>query len=103
MSGRKGEVRRIGRGQPVGSAATPAPTAEGIPDAYPRSQDHHERFHRLINLELEEEMAAVEERLRKWPRARLVENGLTLFDLEGRNDGWLFGDRVVKVFGKGQA
>lgn len=103
MSGRKGEVRRIGRGRPVGSAATPAPAAEGIPDAYPRSQDHHERFHRLIELELEEEMAAVEERLRKWPRARLVENGLTLFDLEGRNDGWLFGDRVVKVFGKGQA
>ena len=32
----------------------------------------------------------------------MVENGVTLFDLEGRNDGWLFGERVVKLFTRGE-
>ena len=51
--------------------------SDGI--SFPRSQDHFERFNRLIDWELEDEMAAVEERLRKWGRNRLVENGITLY------------------------
>jgi regulator of nonsense transcripts 1 len=101
MADRKGGVRRIGRGPAAGSAAQPGEAEEGG-DAFPRSQDHHERFHHLIDVEFEEEMAAVEERLSKWSRNRLVEDGVTLFDLEARNDGWLFGDRVVKLFARKQ-
>ncbi|MEE3082852.1 MAG: AAA domain-containing protein [Candidatus Thermoplasmatota archaeon] len=103
MEGKKGEVRRIGRGPPAGSSISTPESKDGIPDSFPRSQDYHERFQRLINLELEDEMAAVEERLRKWSKRQLIENGLTLFDLLAKNDGWLFGDRIVKVYCKGEA
>ena len=101
MGDRRGEVRRIGRGRPAGSvtAQESDEASDGTP--FPRSQDHHTRFMGLIEQELEDEMAAVEERLRRWSRDRLVENGLTLFDLSARNDGWLFGDRVVKVVAPG--
>ena len=102
MANRKGEVRRIKRGPPAGSSAHQGSEEESDGISFPRSQDHFERFNRLIGLELEDEMVAVEERLRKWGRDRLVENGITLFDLEGKNDGWLFGDRIVKLFTRGE-
>jgi len=101
MADRKGKVRRIKRGPPAGSSAHKGTDEESDGISFPRSQDHFERFNRLIDWELEDEMVAVEERLRKWSRDRLVENGITLFDLEGRNDGWLFGERIVKLFGRG--
>ena len=91
------------RGPPAGSIANTENEGESDGVSFPRSQDHFERFTRLIAWELEDEMLAVEERLQKWNRNRLVENGITLFDLEGRNDGWLFGERVVKLFTKGEA
>ncbi|GIS44953.1 MAG: hypothetical protein Ct9H90mP16_20230 [Candidatus Poseidoniales archaeon] len=37
---------------------------------FPRSQDHFDRYMKLIRLELEDEMESVEERLRKWSRSR---------------------------------
>jgi len=101
MVDKKGRVHRIRRGPPTGTSISPSESEGVILDSFPRSQDYHERFHNLIDLELEDEMSAVEERLRKWTRSQLVENGLTLFDLLAKNDGWLFGDRVVKVFCKG--
>ncbi len=91
------------RGPPVGSSANSENDEESDGVSFPRSQDHFERFTRLIAWELEDEMLAVEERLQKWNRNRLVENGITLFDLEGRNDGWLFGERIVKLFTRGEA
>ena len=103
MAGRKGKVRRIKDGPPVGSSTHSKHSDESDGISFPRSQDHFERFNRFIGWELEDEMSAVEERLRKWGRDRLVENGITLFDLEGRNDGWLFGERVVKLFTQGEA
>ena len=103
MADRKGKVRRIKRGPPAGSSAHQGNDEESDGVSFPRSQDHFERFNRLIDWELEDEMIAVEERLRKWGRDRLVENGITLFDLEGRNDGWLFGERVIKLFTRGEA
>jgi len=102
MANRKGEVRRIKRGPPAGSSTHQGSEEESDGISFPRSQDHFERFNRLIGWELEDEMVAVEERLRKWGRDRLVENGITLFDLEGKNDGWLFGDRIVKLFTRGE-
>ena len=103
MADRKGKVRRIKRGPPAGSSAHQGNDEESDGVSFPRSQDHFERFNRLIDWELEDEMIAVEERLRKWGRDRLVENGITLFDLDGRNDGWLFGERVIKLFARGEA
>ena len=98
MAGRKGKVRRIKSGPRAGSSRHSERDGESDGISFPRSQDHFERFNRLIDLELEDEMSAVEERLRKWGRERLVENGITLFELEGRNDGWLFGERIIKLF-----
>ncbi|MDE0707694.1 MAG: AAA domain-containing protein [Candidatus Poseidoniales archaeon] len=98
MADRKGKVRRIKRGPPAGSSAHQGSEEESDGISFPRSQDHFERFNRLIDWELEDEMVAVEERLRKWGRDRLVKNGITLFDLDGKNDGWLFGERIVKLF-----
>ncbi len=103
MADRKGKVRRIKRGPPAGSSAHRESDEESDGVSFPRSQDHFEKFNKLIEWELEDEMAAVEERLKKWSRERLVENGITLFDLEGRNDGWLFGQRIVKLFTRGEA
>ena len=103
MAGRKGKVRRIKSGPPAGSSPHSEQGEESDGISFPRSQDHFERFIRLIDWELEDEMSAVEERLRKWGRDRLVENGITLFDLEGRNDGWLFGERIVKLFTRGES
>ena len=98
MAGRKGKVRRIKSGPRADSSRHSERDGESDGISFPRSQDHFERFNRLIDLELEDEMSAVEERLRKWGRDRLVENGITLFELEGRNDGWLFGERIIKLF-----
>ena len=103
MGDKKGKVRRIKSGPPAGPSPSPYGDEESDGISFPRSQDHFERFNRLIDWELEDEMASVEERLRKWGRDRLVENGITLFDLEARNDGWLFGERVVKLFTQGEA
>ena len=103
MAGRKGKVRRIKSGPGAGSSRHSERAGESDGISFPRSQDHFERFNRLIDLELEDEMSAVEERLRKWGRERLVENGITLFELEGRNDGWLFGERIIKLFTRSEA
>ena len=103
MAGRKGKVRRIKSGPRAGSSKHSERGGESDGISFPRSQDHFERFNRLIDLELEDEMSAVEERLRKWGRDRLVENGITLFELEGRNDGWLFGERIIKLFTRSEA
>ncbi len=93
----------MARGPPAGPSANTGSNQDSDGVSFPRSQDHFEKFTRLIDWELEDEMLAVEERLQKWNRNRLVENGITLFDLEGRNDGGLFGERIVKLFTKGEA
>jgi len=61
-----------------------------------RSQDHHELYLKLIKWEIDDEMKNVVEKLQNWPRKKLIENGIALFDLVGKNDGWLFGQRIVK-------
>ena len=68
-----------------------------VPARFKRSQDHHEAFLRLIRWELDDELAITEERLRKWPEARLRANGIALFGLNAKPDGWLFGQRIVKL------
>ncbi|MBN17062.1 MAG: hypothetical protein CMB37_02730 [Euryarchaeota archaeon] len=103
MEERKGSVKRIGRGPPAGSESNQQGEEDSDGITFTRSQDHFEKYSQLIDWELEDEMKAVEERLKRWSRERLVENGVTLFDLFGRNDGWLFGERVVKMYTNGES
>ena len=103
MEERKGSVKRIGRGPPAGSESNQQGEKDSDGITFTRSQDHFEKYSQLIDWELEDEMKAVEERLKRWSRERLVENGVTLFDLFGRNDGWLFGERVVKMYTNGES
>ena len=69
----------------------------GLPARFTRSQDHHEAYLPLIQWELEDELDATDERLRNWSRTKLAAHGLALFDLRARPDGWLFGQRIVKL------
>jgi regulator of nonsense transcripts 1 len=66
------------------------------PVRFNRSQDHHELYLKLIRWELDDEMQNVVEKLQNWTKKKLIENGISLFDLIGKNDGWLFGQRVIK-------
>ena len=68
-----------------------------IPARFNRSQEHHEIYLRLIGWELDDELKMNEERLKNWPDSKLKSNGIALFDLIAKPDGWLFGQRVVKL------
>ncbi len=74
-----------------------------VPARFTRSQDHHEAYLPLIQWELDDELDATDERLRNWSRAKLTAHGLALFDLRARPDGWLFGQRIVKLELDGRA
>ena len=74
-----------------------------IPARFTRSQAHHEAYLPLIQWELDDELDATDERLRNWSRAKLAAHGLALFDLRARPDGWLFGQRIVKLELDGRA
>ena len=68
-----------------------------VPSRFKRSQDHHEAYLRLIRLELDDELAMTEERLKNWSDKRLQANGIALFGLNAKPDGWLFGQRIVRL------
>tara|TARA_B100000676_G_scaffold311912_1_gene383734 strand:- start:1342 stop:3270 length:1929 start_codon:yes stop_codon:yes gene_type:complete len=68
-----------------------------VPSRFNRSQDHHEAYLRLIQWELDDEMEMTEDRLRNWSEKRLRANGIALFGLIAKPDGWLFGQRIVKL------
>ncbi len=68
-----------------------------VPSRFNRSQDHHEAYLRLIRWELDDELEMTEERLRNWTEKRLRANGIALFGLIAKPDGWLFGQRIVKL------
>ncbi len=68
-----------------------------VSSRFKRSQDHHEAYLRLIRLELEDELAMTEKRLKDWPEKKLEANGVALFGLVAKTDGWLFGQRIIKL------
>tara|TARA_B100000683_G_scaffold153700_1_gene148540 strand:+ start:267 stop:2195 length:1929 start_codon:yes stop_codon:yes gene_type:complete len=70
---------------------------KNIASRFQRSQDYHETYLRLIRWELEDELAITEERLRNWSDKKLEANGIALFGLSAKTDGWLFGQRVVRL------
>ena len=71
--------------------------SEELPARFNRSQDHHEAYLNLIGWELEDELSITEKRLLDWTDRRLAANGIALFDLVAKTDGWLFGQRIVKL------
>ncbi len=90
---KRGEVRRLKPGTKFSSTEknSDEPTIRFI-----RAQDFHNRYSRLIKWELEDEMAQVEERLRNWSKQKLLAHGYALIGIQARNNGWLFGERIVK-------
>lgn len=88
----RGEVRRL---KPQSEANRKAKAGDEPTLRFTRSQDFFNRFSRLIEWELDDEMEQVEERLKNWPKHKLVAHGHTLLGLEARNSGWLFGERIV--------
>ena len=73
-----------------------AGSEKDIASRFKRSQDHHEAYLRLIKWELDDELAMTEERLRNWSDKKLEANGIALFGLSAKTDGWLFGQQVVR-------
>ena len=84
---KRGEVRRIkpNNNASINKDNSPEPTTRFI-----RAQDFYNRYSKLIKWELEDEMSQVEDRLRKWPKHKLVTHGYTLVGLQAKNNGWLF-------------
>lgn len=89
---KKGKVSRLN--------STPTPQekvdlSQEMPPKWHRSQDHFERMTELIRIELDDEVALVEERWKTWTKQRLLSSGYALFDLTGRTNGRFFGDDIV--------
>jgi len=89
---KKGRVSRLN--------STPTPQekvdlSQEMPSKWHRSQDHFERMTELIRIELDDEVALVEERWKTWTKQRLLSSGYALFDLTGRTNGRFFGDDIV--------
>ena len=57
--------------------------SESPPVKFNRSQDHHDLYLNLIRWELDDEMDNVKEKLQNWSKKKLIENGISLFDLIG--------------------
>ena len=68
-----------------------------VPSRFKRSQDHHESYLRLIRWELDDELAMTEERLKNWSEKKLEANGIALFGLIAKTDGWLFGQQIIQL------
>ena len=70
--------------------------SDSPPVKFNRSQDHHELYLNLIRWELDDEMENVREKLQNWSKKRLIENGISLFDLIGKNDTIQLSSRFQK-------
>ena len=89
---KKGKVRRLD------SSSLPQERIDlstSMPNRWSRSQDHFDRFTELIKIELDDEVALVEERWKNWTKQRLLSSGYALFDLVGRTNGRFFGDDIL--------
>ena len=56
-----------------------------------KSQDYHAKFIDAIQVELDDEMSQVENRLKTWNKKRLLAHGVSLFQLKARSAGWMYG------------
>tara|TARA_B100001750_G_scaffold242926_1_gene257198 strand:+ start:758 stop:2773 length:2016 start_codon:yes stop_codon:yes gene_type:complete len=90
---RRGGVRRL---KPDTNFSSNGNDSDEPTIRFIRAQDFHNRFSRLIKWELEDEMAQVDERLRNWSKHKLLAHGYAIIGLQARNNGWLFGERIVK-------
>ena len=59
------------------------------------SQDHFQHYSELIKRELSDESELVEDRLKKWPKSKLQNHGVALFDLNCRSQGRIYGDPIL--------
>ena len=59
------------------------------------SQDHFQHYSELIKRELSDESELVADRLKKWPKSKLQNHGVALFDLNCRSQGRIYGDPIL--------
>ena len=59
------------------------------------SQHHLEHYSDLIKKELADESELIEQRLKQWPRNKLISTGVALFDLSCRTQGRIFGEPIL--------
>ena len=62
-----------------------------------KSQDYHAKFIDAIQIELQDEMSQVENRLKTWNKKRLLAHGVSLFQLKARSAGWMYGQRLLRL------
>ena len=62
-----------------------------------KSQDYHAKFIDAIQIELQDEMSQVENRLKNWNKKRLLAHGVSLFQLKARSAGWMYGQRLLRL------
>ncbi|MBA45802.1 MAG: hypothetical protein CMB31_04365 [Euryarchaeota archaeon] len=62
-----------------------------------KSQDYHAKFIDAIQIELQDEMSQVENRLKTWNKKRLLAHGVSLFQLKAKSAGWMYGQRLLRL------
>ncbi len=90
---KKGRVRRLDSFSNDNSPLSPVAR-------HYRSQDHLDRFIRLIGMELEDETAQIEARWKTWNKERLIRSGYALFDLNAKKSGTFFDEQIITLSGR---
>lgn len=99
VEGDMGKIHRMGPGTPS-RADFQIPDGGKLPAKWPRQQDHHTAFKKLVDWELEDELAQIEERWKKWTHKRMRDSGQALFNLVGRPNGHFFGEAIISFTNK---
>ena len=94
-AGRVGPATEHSGGGTHEDEAVHRPTRGAPPPRWTSRQDHHAHHAALLEQELKDETEQLTERQRRWSRQRLEDAGIALFDVEGRTNGWLYGERIL--------
>ncbi|KAI5072376.1 hypothetical protein GOP47_0012482 [Adiantum capillus-veneris] len=65
---------------------------------YQSLASYRSRFALALNAELNAEQQEIKERLKQWPKQKLEEEGVALFDLYVQHEGRLYRDQLLKFF-----
>ncbi|KAL6067648.1 hypothetical protein QOT17_008800 [Balamuthia mandrillaris] len=97
-SDRKSFIRGQGTSRELsGNSASAEPPRVLSSSLVKKQKEYYDRFATLLTYELEEDMAQMHERLRKWGTQRLQREGITLFSLVAKHKGSLFNERIVRL------
>ena len=91
----RSEIKRISPKSKSSKSSMENGNVEQALTKWSRRQDYHSYYNKMIDWELEDEMKNIDERLKSWSNRRLEDAGLAIFKLKGRNNGWLFSERII--------